>query len=160
MPGGLISAPVSLLAMAAAAIPLLATSSPTTADVYAVLGAILATFISLSEGHSRGRTFSHRMSVGLASAAVGAFTPGLLIFHFWPARSAVLTWHSWAALGFVFGLGGWALTHAVRRLFWERTGDVLSLLLDRLLGKSPPPSLPVRHTIAAEPFDSGAYKVE
>ncbi len=120
--------PMPLLA-AAFTIPAIATAlaipatalvveHPRAADVYAVLGAILASLISLIEARYKGRDFRPALTNFIASALAGVCAPkigflflvqlGTLTHESVIARA----WEAWAAAGFVCGLNGWLVIHA------------------------------------------------
>jgi hypothetical protein len=100
---------------------------PQAADAYAVLGAILASLISLIEARYKGREFGPCITNFIASAASGFLAPKLgflclvqigTLTHESPI---VRAWEAWAAAGFVCGLNGWFVIHrasaALRSLF-------------------------------------------
>ena len=90
---------------------------PRAADVYAVLGAILASLISLIEARYKGRDLGPSLTNFLASAAAGSFAPkiGFLcmvqIGTLTHESVVVKAWEAWAAAGFVCGLNGWFVIH-------------------------------------------------
>lgn len=112
-----ISLPVlaMILAVPAAAVVI---EQPNASDAYAILGAILASVITLMEARYKSRPFLPSVANFLGSAAAGSFFPAIGYFilmqwgwispekHLW-AR----TWQAWAAAGFVCGLNGWWLIH-------------------------------------------------
>ena len=117
------------LLTAALTIPVLATAlavpatalvieHPQAADAYAVLGAILASLISLIEARYKGRDLRPALTNFLASAAAGSFTPKIgflcLVQLGTMTHESVLVkaWEAWAAAGFICGLNGWLVIHA------------------------------------------------
>jgi hypothetical protein len=120
--------PMPLLA-AAFTIPAIATAlaipatalvveHPRAADVYAVLGAILASLISLIEARYKGRELGPSLTNFLASAAAGSFAPKIgflcLVQLGTLTHESVIVkaWEVWAFAGFVCGLNGWLVIHA------------------------------------------------
>jgi hypothetical protein len=85
-------------------------------DMVAVLGAMLATVVAVLEARKKDRSMGHTVSVLIASAFVGSVLPGGVMWTWWPERVPALSWHVWAALGFIAGLLGWAFTAAVMAL--------------------------------------------
>lgn len=91
---------------------------PRAADVYAVLGAILASLISLIEARYKGRDLGPALTNFLASAAAGSFTPKigflcLVQLGTMTHESAIVkAWEVWAFAGFICGLNGWLVIHA------------------------------------------------
>lgn len=105
----------AILSLPAAAIVI---EQPTFNDSYAMLGAILASLITLIEGRHRGRPLLPLVANFLGSAAAGSFFPAIaflfLVQWGWiePAKHAwSRTWHAWSAAGFVCGMNGWWLIH-------------------------------------------------
>lgn len=82
-------------------------------DMVAVLGAMLAAVISVIDARKKDRTTGHTISVLIASAFAGSVIPGAAMWFFFPEKVTTLSWHAWAALGFVVGLLGWAFTIGV-----------------------------------------------
>lgn len=113
---------------AAFTIPVLATAlaipatalvieQPRVTDVYAVLGAILASLISLIEARYKGRDLGPALTNFLASASAGSFAPkiGYLLLvqigTITDESAVVRAWEAWAFAGFVCGLNGWLVIH-------------------------------------------------
>lgn len=134
--------PMPLIA-ASLTIPVLATAlslpaaalvidAPRQADMYSVLGAILASLIALIEARYKGRDLRPAMTNFLACAAAGSFAPKLAFlacFQWgWVSADAPLAraWEAWAAAGFILGMNGWWLIHRA------------SALLKSLFPKDPP----------------------
>lgn len=90
---------------------------PRRADIYAVLGAILASLIALIEARYKARDLGPAVTNFLACAAAGAFAPKLLFLALlqsgWLTAEAPLVraWEAWAAAGFLLGMNGWWLIH-------------------------------------------------
>lgn len=103
------------LSLPAAAIVI---EQPSVSDSYAMLGAILASLITLIEGRHRGRPLLPLLANFIGSAAAGSFFPAIAFFvlvqwgwiepakHVWSR-----TWHAWAAAGFLCGMNGWWIIH-------------------------------------------------
>jgi hypothetical protein len=117
-----ISIPVlaMILSTASAAIVI---EQPATADLYPILGAILASVIVLMEARYKNRPFLPSVANFIGSSAAGSFIPAPVYYlltqwgwispeeHLWTR-----TWQAWAAAGFLFGLNGWFLIHRASTL--------------------------------------------
>lgn len=127
---------------AAASIPVIATlmwagvmaaivQKPESSDLYACLGAGLASVCALIEARGNGRSVGETIRVFIGSAVAGVFGPGALhSFLAWkgwlaPEAETFLTWHWWAITGFFLALNGWAGLHAVNVLLRKRASKVL-----------------------------------
>jgi hypothetical protein len=90
---------------------------PRSADMYAVLGAILASLIALIEARYKGRDLGPAMTQFLACAIAGSVAPklaflGLLQWGFVTTENPLVrAWEAWAAAGFMLGMNGWWLIH-------------------------------------------------
>lgn len=86
---------------------------PRITDIYAVLGAILASLISLIEARYKARDFGPSLANFIASAAAGSFAPkaGFLLLvqigTLTHDSALVKAWEVWAFAGFICGLNGW-----------------------------------------------------
>lgn len=76
-----------------------------------------ATCITVIEARKKDRSLGHTISVFIGSSFVGTFTPGLVVFYWWPTKMHALPWQAWAAGGFFSGLCGWAAVLAVPKIF-------------------------------------------
>jgi predicted membrane protein len=98
-------------------VAVIAVRAPGVDDIYAVLGAVVASILAVMESLQKRRDYFHAVSTFLGSGFVGAFAPGpvyhLLAHLKWiPADAAMFgLWQTWAIAGFVFGLNGWYLIH-------------------------------------------------
>jgi predicted membrane protein len=129
--------PMPLLA-AAFCVPVLATAlavptvaivleQPSAADAYAIIGAILASIITLMEARYKARPLLPSIANFLGSAAAGSFFPAIAYYvcmqwgWIHPDTSHwAKTWQAWAAAGFLSGLNGWLIinrTSAVLKSF-------------------------------------------
>jgi hypothetical protein len=106
--------------------------APRQADMYSVLGAILASLIALIEARYKGRDFRPAITSFLACAAAGSFAPKPLFLVMlqwgWVSQESPLlrAWEVWAAAGFLLGMNGWWMIHRA------------SALLKSLFPKDPP----------------------
>lgn len=127
--------------------------SPTTRDAYSVVGAMLASLIvSLHEGAPGSRTpWRPRVIASLISSSfVGSVCPGLIVYTILPfvwtkaaTSLAEMTWHGWAASGFVMGLLGWGIVRGLLAIR-ERLPGKMQQEAERLWpthdrGDKPPP---------------------
>jgi len=109
--------PFILAAMSLPTFAVIAVKGPGVDDIYAVLGAVVASILAVMESLQKRRDYFHAVSTFLGSAVVGAFAPGpvyYLLAHLkWiPADAAMFgLWQTWAIAGFIFGLNGWYLIH-------------------------------------------------
>lgn len=110
---GLITALAFLLPIAAVTVVSNAGKVPDTMDAFSVVGAMFATLIVLVESGLGTKTKSRLefVAISIACSFVGSVGPGL-VFSLMHWDKDILTWHAWAALGFLFGLGGWVLSHS------------------------------------------------
>ncbi len=104
-------------------------TGPTTSDHYALAGAALAALIAGLYALSRRRAFLNVALTVISSAGVGTMGPGIFLIimqlispSFVTYLYTALTWHAYAGGGFFFGLGGWALVHAIIER-WEVHAD-------------------------------------
>ena len=129
MPFCPISFPLASIALCAVAALIAVLNGPATEDIYAVIGAMLAAVVVLvdfSAANKAGRRGTMQfMTVFISSAFVGSIGPGAAAHWLMVEAAPALTWHSWAALGFVFGLAGWVVTRSVLWVFNRRLPGAL-----------------------------------
>jgi hypothetical protein len=141
---------------AAASIPVLATSvwtvilaivvnRPESADLYACLGAALASICTLIEARGNGRTVAQTITVFIGSAGCGTLAPGMLYsalrWKGWlsPDAEQYIIWQMWAAAGFFFAINGWAMAHTLNKRLVRKAEKTL----DKWLPADDPPTRPV-----------------
>lgn len=113
----LLSMPVATIVVAVA---------PASADICAVLGALIASVLTLIEARKKDRTIGHTISVFLGTASVGAFLPGLLmqlaVHRGWLTAETVAAfgWQAWAFAGLVLGMNAWWILHGINRWLQRR----------------------------------------
>lgn len=101
-------------------------STPVSSDIYAVLGAMIASILALVEARKKDRTVGHTISVFVGSASVGSFLPGVLVYlakeKGWMDASTVegIIWQGWALMGILCGLNAWWLLHGANRYLQKR----------------------------------------
>jgi hypothetical protein len=103
------------------------TTMPSSADMVAVLGAMLASAIVVLNFQTKSpnnRRLTQFLPVLLASVGIGSAGPGFVFYTFYPDLAERLTWHGWAISGLGFGLFGWAL------VYW-----ILNTVLKRVMRK-------------------------
>lgn len=157
MPGGLLSIPtttVALMATAGAGF-IAAQTGPSALDTWSAFGAMLASVITVFYARQSDRSLDYLVCVFIGSVFAGIVLPGAVVHTVRPGSS--FTWHIWSGLGFVCGLGGWALTHALRGFFTARAPAILEWVARRIFGPLPPPPLPPPPPPRAE---TDRYKVE
>jgi predicted membrane protein len=118
-----------IAAMSLPTVAVIVVKGPGVDDIYAVLGAVVASILAVMESLQKRRDYFHAVSMFLGSGFVGAFAPGpvyhLLSHLKWiPADAAMFgLWQTWAIAGFIFGLNGWYFIH--------KTSDRLRDFIDR-----------------------------
>jgi hypothetical protein len=63
--------------------------------------------------------------VFISAAVIGSAFPGAVLYYWFPELAGQLTWHGWAAAGFLFGLAGWVGTRSVLWAFNRRLPDAI-----------------------------------
>lgn len=134
----LMTIPVTIPILAAAAVASVLSSAggPTVSDTWSAFGAVLAAAITVLEGRQKNRGLWQLIPVFIGSIAFGMIFPGAVIHTYFSDHQ--FTWHIWAGLGFIAGLGGWALTHAIVSFFAKRAPAMISKIADRTIGPLPP----------------------
>lgn len=125
------------LAAIASGVAFLAGTTPISNDILSIVGAVLATFITVIDARKRDQSRANTISVIIGSSVVGSLAPGALCYTFWPALAAHFTWHVWASLGFVGGLIGWSLMLGIIAFIRRRKEAVMNALTDRWFGHMP-----------------------
>jgi len=116
---------VSMLTLPVASI-VIAEAPAAANDICAVLGALIASVLTLVEARKKDRTIGHTISVFLGTASVGAFLPGIIVqvalMQGWLPEESVkhIGWQAWAMGGLVFGMNAWWLLHGINRLIQRR----------------------------------------
>lgn len=103
--------------IASAVVALLASSTPGTEDAWAVVGAMMAGAISVIHAMRSQKSMWDLAAVLVAAAFCGAVAPGVIINIQFPHMAERMTWHAWAASGFISGLAGWSLTRGIISFF-------------------------------------------
>lgn len=113
----LLSLPVATIVVAVA---------PASADICAVLGALIASVLTLIEARKKDRSIGHTISVFLGTGSVGSFLPGLLmqfaVHKGWLTAETVaaLAWQAWAFAGLILGMNAWWILHGINRALQRR----------------------------------------
>ncbi len=131
-----------LLASAAGVVIMEGPSTPGPKDMYAVIGAMLATVIAILEARKQDRSFANTVCVFIGSSFIGGILPGVMFLNIWPERALTFTWHVWAFIGFGFGLIGWTLALACVRYAQKRKDAIVAELARKWLGLGPPKDPP------------------
>lgn len=115
------------------------TSAPTNADVYAVLGAALASALAGLEALSQKKNLIHTASVLLASAGIGAMGPGAAISiaasvlpSEWQKWIPGMTWNVWAFMGLIFGIGGWGIVRGLMNISRKQLPELVEEQVERI----------------------------
>lgn len=122
------------MALGAGVVAVVVNMTPNAADMVAVIGAMLATVIAVLDARKRDRTLGNTVSVVIGSAVVGSIAPGAVLWNIWPQFAATMSWHVWAAMGFVAGLAGWSAVLAATSVLRARQSGLLENVADRILG--------------------------
>lgn len=122
------------LAVIASGVAVIAGTTPISNDILSIVGAVLATFITVIDARKRDQSRANTISVIIGSSVVGSLAPGAIFYTCWPAVAARFTWHVWAGLGFIGGLVGWTIMLAVIAFIRHRKEAMLQALADRWLG--------------------------
>lgn len=125
--------PVILAAMSLPTVAVIAVKGPGVDDIYAVLGAIIASILAVMDTIQKRKEYFHVVSAFLGSSVIGSFAPGV-IYHtlsyakMIPENASVFgIWQTWAISGFLFGLNGWYIIH--------KTSDRLRDFVDKFVDK-------------------------
>lgn len=128
-----------------AAIPIAIVTGPATEDNYTMAGAALAACVSGLFALSKRKPFLSVAMVVISSSAVGTLGPGtaltlLSVFaaDFVSHLEAVMNWHIYASAGLFFGLGGWAVIHAIMSHWEDQSGGLVGKLFEWIFGKRKP----------------------
>ena len=114
----------ALLAVPAAGIVIASSGAP--GDICAVLGALIASVLTLIEARKKDRSVSHTISVFLGAASMGSLLPGiaasLAVMLGWLSEQTIdrLTWHAWSFAGLVGGMNGWWFLHLINARLQRR----------------------------------------
>ena len=132
-----ISFPLASIALCAVPALIAVLNGPATEDIYAVIGAMLAAVVVLvdfSASSKAGRRGTMQfMTVFISSAFIGSIGPGSAAHWLMADQTTTLTWHTWAMLGFVFGLAGWVLTRSVLWVFNRRLPGAIDSFVESKL---------------------------
>lgn len=127
-----VTVPIIVAAAYASILSSTAAGGPTVSDTWSSFGAVLAAAITVLEGRQRNRALWQLIPVFIGSIAVGMIVPGAVIHTYFIDKR--FTWHIWSGLGFLAGLGGWAITHAIVIFFSKRAHAIIAKVADRTLG--------------------------
>jgi hypothetical protein len=109
---------------------------PAKNDMVSVLGAMFAAAIVVFDFQSKAaahRKLNQFLPVFIASAFVGSVGPGAAVHTFFPDYLSRLSWHGWAALGFLFSLAGWVVVKYLLQLLTKRVPRALDNALPKWL---------------------------
>lgn len=109
---------------------------PETPDVYAVLGAVIATIMVTLD--TNRKTKKEVISQILGCSVVGAIAPGLLIYWFLPTKYETLTWHSWAFMGLAFGGVGYVFVKFIWYALFKRAKEIVEEQIAHYTGETTP----------------------
>lgn len=125
------------------AIPIAIVAGPTTEDNYAMAGAALAACVSGLFALSKRKPFLSVAMVVISSGAVGTLGPGTFLTALGVIapdftkhlQDTVMTWHIYASAGLFFGLGGWAVIHAIMSHWDNQSGGLVGRVFEMFFGK-------------------------
>lgn len=107
----------AIMAVPAAGIVIAASGAP--GDICAVLGALIASVLTLIEARKKDRSLGHTISVFLGAASMGSLLPGIgasfAVMLGWLSEHTIerLTWHAWSFAGLIGGMNGWWFLHLI-----------------------------------------------
>lgn len=116
--------------------------NPASPDMCAVIGAMLASAISLVHALRRKHSAGLITCVIISSAIIGGIGPGsavdVLVMFRWLSQDTAdaLSWRLYAMSGFVLGLGGWAIVQAIRRLMIAGTDKAERIARQKYLNQT------------------------
>lgn len=116
---------IALLTVPASGV-VIATAPGATNDICAVLGALIASVLTLIEARKKDRSIGHTISVFLGTGSVGSFLPGLLmqlaVHRGWltAETASAFGWQAWAFAGLVLGMNAWWILHGINRWLQRR----------------------------------------
>ncbi len=114
---------------------------PGHADMYAIVGAMAAVLFVLLDLQGRPRGQRHvvkALPVIASGMFCGSVLPGLMVHTVRPQWLEIMTWHGWAASGFIFALAGQRLVGWLVDLIDKRLPAVLDGIAVRFFGIKPP----------------------
>ena len=103
-------------------------------DMVSVLGAMFAAAIVVFDFQAKApirRKLSQFIPVFIASGFAGSVGPGVTIHTFFAESASRITWHGWAAMGFLYGLAGWVAVKYLLQLFTKRLPNAIDNLLPK-----------------------------
>jgi hypothetical protein len=118
-----------IAAMSLPTVAIAAVKGPATDDIYAVIGAVIASILAVMDAMQKKRDHFQVASNFLGSAVIGAFAPGILFHTFSymkiiePNAQVWMLWQTWAFCGFLMGMNGWFIIN--------RLNDRLRDFIDR-----------------------------
>lgn len=118
---------------------------PAGTDMYAIIGAMLASAISLIYALRKEHSVGLIISVIISAAIIGGIGPGALldlaVLCGWLQQTTAetLSWRLYALAGFVLGLGGWAIVQAIHRLMQAAAERAERLALRKYINRDEPP---------------------
>jgi len=107
---------------------------PARNDMVSVLGAMFAAAIVVFDFQAKApnhRKLMQFIPVFIASGFAGSVGPGVTIHTFFAEAAPRITWHGWAAMGFLYGLAGWVAVKYILQLFTKRLPDAIDNLLPK-----------------------------
>lgn len=122
------------LSTASTVVVIAANLDPQTSDIICVVGAALATAVVTSYVRERKRrSIGEFITITLSCSVVGSIAPGAILYTWWPLVAMELSWHGWAALGFLAGLIGWFLVEAILKVAGNKTETAVKHLLNKYI---------------------------
>lgn len=109
---------------------------PGTSDIAAIIGAMFASAIAAIRSRTSYKSSWDTLSVFIASGVLGSVLPAIVIGFGYPKMWDTLTWHSWAFMGFVFGLLGWWITLKIISVGPSVLDALINSWIGRIFGAS------------------------
>lgn len=100
-------------------------------DIAAVCGAFFAAWLVWLTAVGGGQRRWRQVFLVSASGIVGSIAPGAAMYFEWPEEVEHLTWHAWAAMGFIAGIIAPAAVLALLKVASRRLPDAIDRLADR-----------------------------
>lgn len=111
-----------------------AINSPSEVDVWASVGASVATMISVIHARKTDKATGHLISVAGSSWFCGITCPYFLL-HLWaPQTIPNMPWQGWAITGFAIGLSAWGFVSGVLAL-WPKIVRRVEKMFNKMLGE-------------------------
>lgn len=112
-------------------------AGPSEADRYAAVGAAFSAVVVLVAVRQFDKSFGKFFSALIGTLIFGVCGPGLAVQYFQgsPSHLNWLDWKNWTLLGFVFGMGGWAITESLYNTLAKLVPSAVATLFRKVFGR-------------------------